>query len=158
MSTFSGKSCSDHGGGKMPTGGGSPPHGTGRRRYLPDFGRLSERLIFKIKKLIKDSKDLKIIRTGGLKAKKRTVATIRRVATKIERDPRKSIRKLAAEHNMAVNSMKRILNEDLGMVSRIVQEKSILTIDYHEKRRERARKLLLRLKKEDAGKVWIFSD
>ncbi len=54
--------------------------------------------------------------------------------------------------------MKRILNDDLGMVSRVVQEKPLLTIDNREKRRERARKLLLRLKKEDAGKVRIFSD
>ncbi len=30
---------------------------------------ISERLIFKIKKLMKDGKDLKIIRTGGLKVK-----------------------------------------------------------------------------------------
>jgi hypothetical protein len=59
---------------------------------------------------------------------------------------------------MAVNSMKRILNDDLGMVSRVVQEKPLLTIDNRIKRRERARKLLLRLKKEDAGKVRIFSD
>jgi hypothetical protein len=123
-------------------------------RTLADF----ERLIFKIKKLIKDGKDLEIIRTGGQKAKKCPAATIRRVAAKIERDPRKLIRKLAAEHNMAVNSIKRILNDDLGMVSRIVQEKPILTIDNREKCRERARKLLLRLKKEDAGKVHIFSD
>ncbi len=48
---------------------------------------VSERLIFKVKKLIKEGKDLKIIRTGGPKMKKRTAATIRRVAAKIERDP-----------------------------------------------------------------------
>jgi hypothetical protein len=68
------------------------------------------------------------------------------------------IRKLAAEYKMAVNSMKRILNDDLSMVSRVVQEKPLLTIDNREKHRKRARKLLLRLKKEDASKVRIFSD
>ncbi len=52
---------------------------------------------------------------------------------------------------MAVNLMKRILNEDLGMVSRIIQEKLILTINNREKCCKRARKLLLRLKKEDAS-------
>ncbi len=97
---------------------------------------ISERLIFKVKKFIKEGKDLKIIRTGGLKMKKRTAATIRRVAAKIERDLRKSIRKLAAEHKMAVNLMKRILNDNLGMMSRVVQEKPLLTIDNREKRCE----------------------
>jgi hypothetical protein len=58
-----------------------------------------------------------------------------------------------AEHGGEFNEKdpKRIF----GMVSRIVQgigqEKPILTIDNREKRRERARKLLLRLKKEDAS-------
>ncbi len=116
---------------------------------------VSERLIFKIKKLIKNGKDLKIIRTGGPKSKKSTVATIRHVTAKIRRDPQKSIRKPAAEH-MAVNSMKRIINEDLGMSSRVIQETPVLTINNSKKCRKRARKLLLRLKKEDAGKVRIF--
>ncbi len=35
-----------------------------------------ERLIFQVKKLLKQGKDQKIIRTGGPKVKKRTVATI----------------------------------------------------------------------------------
>ena len=59
--------------------------------------------------------------------KKRTVAAIRRVAAGIRRDPKKSIRKLAAEHKMAPSTMKRIVNEELGMASRIIQEKPVLT-------------------------------
>ncbi len=47
---------------------------------------------------------------------------------------------------MSVNTMKRIVNEDLGMSSRIIQEKPVLTIDAREKRRERARQLILRLR------------
>ncbi len=39
----------------------------------------------------------------------------------------------------------------------IIQEKPVLTIDACEKRRERARQLLLRLRGEDSGKVCIFS-
>jgi hypothetical protein len=62
---------------------------------------VSERLILKVKKLVKQGKDLKIVRNGGPKAKKRTVAAIRRVAAGNRRDPKKSIRKLAAEHKMA---------------------------------------------------------
>jgi hypothetical protein len=59
---------------------------------------VSDRLIFKVKKLVKEGKDLKIIQTGGLKVKKRTIAAIRRVATGIRRDPKKSIGKLATSH------------------------------------------------------------
>jgi transposase-like protein len=119
---------------------------------------VSERLIFKVKKLVKQGKDLKIVRTGGPKAKKRTVAAIRRVAAGIRRDPKKSIRKLAAEHKMAPSTMKRIVNEDLGMASRVIQEKPVLTIDAREKRCERAKQLIDRLRKKDSGKVRIFSD
>ncbi len=63
------------------------------------------------------------------KGKKWTIATIRRVAAEIWRDPLKSIQKLAVEHNMAVNSMKRIIKKDLGMRSRVIQEKPIPIID-----------------------------
>jgi hypothetical protein len=59
---------------------------------------------------------------------------------------------------MAASTMKRIVNEDLGMSSRVIQEKPVLTIDAHEKRRKRARWLLLRLRGEDSCKVRIFSD
>jgi hypothetical protein len=77
---------------------------------------------------------MKVVQTGGPKAKKRTVAAIGCVATGIWRDQQKSIQKLAAEHNMVFNTMKRIVNEDLGMCSRVVLEKPDLTIDVGEKR------------------------
>jgi hypothetical protein len=49
---------------------------------------VSERLIFKVKKLVKEG-NLKIIRTGGRKVKKRTVATIRRVRRQHPERPKK---------------------------------------------------------------------
>jgi hypothetical protein len=58
---------------------------------------------------------------------------------KRKKDLKKSMRKLAARHRMAASTMKRIVNEDLGMSSRVIQEKPVLTIDAHEKRRKRAR-------------------
>jgi AraC-like DNA-binding protein len=90
---------------------------------------------------------MKFVQTGGPKAKKR-IAAIGCVATGIWRDPRKSIQKLAAEHNMVFNTMKRIFHKDLGMCSKVLQEKPVLTIDVVEKRCKRARKLLLRLMPE----------
>jgi hypothetical protein len=44
----------------------------------------------------------------------------------------KVIWKLAARHRMATSTMKRIVNEDLGMSSRVILEKPVLTIDAHE--------------------------
>jgi hypothetical protein len=59
-------------------------------------------------------------RLSGVEAqrrKKRTITINRCVAAEIRRDPRKSIWELAAEHNMAVNSMKRVVNKDFEMHS-----------------------------------------
>jgi hypothetical protein len=53
-----------------------------------------ERLIFKVKKLLKDGNDLKVVRTGGPKAKKWTIAAIRRITADKQKDPRKSIRSM----------------------------------------------------------------
>jgi AraC-like DNA-binding protein len=157
MWTFSAGACSGHGRGKTSTVAALLHSGLAIMDICWTLG-VSERLIFKIKKLEKEGKDLKIIRTGGPKVKKRTVAAIHCVAARIRRDPKKSIRKLSAKHNMATSTMKRIVNEDLGMSSRIIQEKSVLTIDARKKRCERARQLILRLWGEDSGKVRIFLD
>ncbi len=54
--------------------------------------------------------------------------------------------------------IERIVNKDLGMSKRVIQEKLVLTIDAAKKRHKRARKLHLRLRKEDSDKVLIFSD
>ncbi len=75
-----------------------------------------ERLIFKVKKLLKYGKDLKIDRTGGRKAKKQTFTA------EIQRGPHKSTWNLAAKHKMAVNTMKRTVNKNVGMCSRVIQE------------------------------------
>jgi hypothetical protein len=60
------------------------------------------------RKVQKDSGDLKVVRSGG------PVDAIGCIATAIARNPRKSIQMLAAELKMAVNSMKRIVCDELG--------------------------------------------
>jgi hypothetical protein len=54
--------------------------------------------------------------------------------------------------------MRRFVKQDLGLESRIVQLRPLLTPPVKEKRAERAAKLLSRLKNEDKGKVSVFSD
>jgi hypothetical protein len=57
-----------------------------------------------------------------------------------------------------MNSKKHITNDDLGPHSRLVREKPILTIYACENATKKASKPLLRLKKEDSGKVKMFLD
>ncbi len=76
---------------------------------------------------------MKIVRLRGPKLKKRSVTAIRHVVAFVARNQQNSIRKLAAEY------------------------KPICTINAGEKCREKARIPLLRLRKEDSSKIWIFS-
>jgi hypothetical protein len=59
---------------------------------------------------------------------------------------------------MAFNLMKRIIDKDLGMHSRVIPVTPILTINTCEKLRKRARMMLLILWKQDFGKILIFSE
>jgi hypothetical protein len=101
---------------------------------------------------------MKVVWTGGPKVKKQTVAPTIRLVTSKYREIGKSLFG-NSPLNIIMRSFneKRSVNEDLGMHSRVIQEKPVLPIiaaKYH----ERARKLLLRLRKEVSGKVCIFSD
>ncbi len=59
---------------------------------------------------------------------------------------------------MSTSTMKRIVDEDLGMSRRIIQEKPVLTIDALKRCHEWARQFILILRGEDSGKVHIFLD
>ena len=64
--------------------------------------------------------NVKKIHGGGKQRNKRTPLTIRAVKRKIERNPRRSIRKLAFDHEMSEKSMRRSVKNDHGMKSRAV--------------------------------------
>jgi hypothetical protein len=57
---------------------------------------------------------------------------------------------------MAVNSMKWIVCNYLGLHNRFVSERQLLSIDVHKKCRKMARKPLLKLRKKDLGKLQIL--
>ncbi len=90
------------------------PRENARQRFCR-FAGVSERLVLKVRKLLRDGKDLKIVRSRGLNVKKWTITAIRHDAAAVARDLRKFIRKLAAEHKMDVNMMKSIFDDDLGL-------------------------------------------
>ena len=64
---------------------------------------------------------------GGKGRTARTKATVRAVAAKIARNPRRSMRKLAIEHGISKSAMARLVHHDLGMVSRAVQSRQLIT-------------------------------
>ncbi len=103
-------------------------------------------------RLPKDGKDLKVVQTGGPRAKKRTVAAIQHTVAEMRKDLRKSIWKLAAEE-IAVDSMKRFTDEDLGMHSMVIPEKPVLAINDRKKTAQKGQ-----TDAQDFGKVLIFSD
>lgn len=118
----------------------------------------SRSYVFKIKKLLQQGKDLTVVRSGGPKQKKRTGRKINAVAASIQADPKQSIRGLARRHKMSEPTMRRLVKEDLGLQSRAVQLRPLLTPATMEKRAERAHNILARIRHQDAGKIRIFSD
>ncbi len=75
---------------ETPTGSGAPPHGFTCHLHLRHCVGESESLVFKVKKLLEDGNDLKTIRRGGPKPKKRTVAAKRHFVAPVARNPLKA--------------------------------------------------------------------
>jgi AraC-like DNA-binding protein len=120
--------------------------------------RVSRRLVFKVKALVRDGKALTTLPRSGRPRSVRTPRQIAAVRAAIARNPRKSINQLADARGVSETTMRRLIKEDLGFKSRVVQQRPLLTPPVKERRAERAAKLLTRLKNEDKGKVRIFSD
>lgn len=84
-------------------------------------------------------------------------SNIRRVKQKIERQPRRSMRKMASEMGFSEASARRIVKK-LGMRSRAVQPQPLLTAQMRQNRLLRARKLLSNIKSANPKRIIIFSD
>ena len=116
---------------------------------------VTERRVYKVQALIRDACSLSpALRTG----RRRIVWTKERIAAinaAVKRNPRVSINRLAKKRGMARTTVQRIIREDLGLNSRVVQPRPSLMSVIKEKRLERAAGLLNRLKGEDKG---IFCD
>lgn len=95
---------------------------------------------------------------GGRPRIKRTRALIASIRAKVRRNSERSMRQLAKEAQVSEKTVRRVVKEDLGLVSRVKQPKQLVTAQQQEKRLERARRLENRLKATDSGKVIIFSD
>lgn len=87
----------------------------------------------------------------------RTPKTIKAVREKIRRNPRRSIRKMAKEHQTSPKSMQRLCRNDLGVYPYKLQKCQLLSEATKQKRLDRSKKLLKRHNDGTLDNI-IFSD
>ncbi len=78
------------------------------------------------------------------------------VAGTIERDPNVSLRALSRDFDVPLSTMKRLVNQDLGLKSLVKVKAQQLTPLQHVKRLTQCKVMLNRLKGPDAGKILVF--
>lgn len=118
---------------------------------------VSRTAIFRVRHMLRETGDVLRRHGSGTTRTKRTPALSKAVKAKIQRNPRRSIRKLAAEHNVSGRTMERLIKDDLQMSSRAVVSKQFLSEKQKQERLRRCRQIL-NWKKSHPGHVFIFSD
>jgi hypothetical protein len=131
--------------------------GKHHRQICSELG-VSRSLVFKIKKLEDHGQDLTPRLQGGSKRTVQTVAAIARVRRAVAANPPRSVRQLARLHKMDSRTMRRSVREDLGLESRVIVQRLLLTTAAQEMRKERCQKLINKLKASQPRQVRIFSD
>lgn len=120
---------------------------------------VTQKFIWKAKKLFEETGGYSKRCNGGRPRQVCTKELIRSIKGKVERNPRRSIRKMAKEANTSEASIRRIIKHDLGLRSRAISKVQTLTALQRSKRKERCQLMLSALKKKKtAGKVILFSD
>ena len=79
------------------------------------------------------------------------------VKQKIDRNPRRSMNKMASEAGISRRTMQRLVNEDLELHSYRTRKAAILSVLNKQRRLTRCRALLERTRSENHH-TWIFSD
>lgn len=113
--------------------------------------------IKRVRDMLEATGDVLKTENGGQKRTKSSKAVIAAVKQKITRNPRRSIRKLAKEHGMSAATMSRLVRSDLGMRSRAVVTKQLISSRQKLSRFERSKKLLNWIK-SNGQIVRVFSD
>eukprot|EP00096_Caligus_rogercresseyi_P014161 TRINITY_DN6689_c0_g1_i1.p1 TRINITY_DN6689_c0_g1~~TRINITY_DN6689_c0_g1_i1.p1 ORF type:complete len:191 (+),score=10.84 TRINITY_DN6689_c0_g1_i1:125-697(+) len=88
----------------------------------------------------------------------RTQACVKRIREKIRRNPARSLRKMDKEENMSEGSMRNLVKKDLGMTPYKKIRLQLLSEATIEKRRERGRILLNKLKSGTQGPVFYTDE
>ena len=95
---------------------------------------------------------------SGRPRSSRTKDLVKSVKVKISRNPRRSLKKMAAEAGISPTSMRRLVHEDLKMSSFRTVKRHHLTEDQMTKRRERSKVLLEKLRSGTRTGEVVFSD
>eukprot|EP00095_Tigriopus_kingsejongensis_P012762 snap_masked-scaffold30_size591359-processed-gene-4.18 protein:Tk12762 transcript:snap_masked-scaffold30_size591359-processed-gene-4.18-mRNA-1 annotation:"AGAP011128-PA" len=97
---------------------------------------VSKTMVYNAKKRLDASGDARRYHGGGRPRSVRTKALETAVKAKVRRNPRRSVRKLARDHNVSRKTMRSIV-EDLGLTSRVIPTRQLITEASRVKRIER---------------------
>ena len=117
----------------------------------------SEKTVYNIKKKMIMSKTITRKTGSGGSNKKRTKTFIKTLKSKVQKDPTKSMRKMARELKVDSKTVRNSVKYDLKLKSYTRTPKHLLTTAMKEKRHERFKKITTLLKKNPFI-VMIFSD
>ena len=86
----------------------------------------------------------------------RTPQAVKAVRDRIRRNPVRSLRKMSKDMEISTTTMRRIIKDDIGARSRAREAKQLIARDAKDKRLERCRKLMNRLKR--GAQIILYSD
>lgn len=133
-------------------------------KAIAEFNKLSLSFVYKMKSRLEASEHPEDINTKRSKPAPRsdnvrTPEFVARVQQKVDQDPSKSIRSLARELGVANATIHRTVHEDLRYGSYALKTGHFMNDATKQKRLEKAKKLLIRLKHpEEAKMLKFFSD
>jgi hypothetical protein len=113
-------------------------------KICTDLG-VSRSLVFQVTKLLDEGQDLTLQPRGGKEQLIRTAAAITIWVAAAE-NPQHSMRQVTKQHSMDPRTMRNLVKEDMGMESRLIVQRLLLTPDTQEMRKERCQKLLNKVK------------
>lgn len=94
----------------------------------------------------------------GRPRSQRTRKNINAVREKIRRNPKRSMRRMAAETGMSATTMRELVHKDLGMSSFKMERRHFFTDAQKEKRLRRSKILLNELRRDTDAHEVVFSD
>ena len=118
---------------------------------------VSEKTVYNVKKKMIMSKTIARKTGSGGSNKKRTKTFIKTLKSKIQKDPTKSMRKMARELKVDSKTVRNSVKYDLKLKSYTRTPKQLLTTAMKEKRLERCEKITAWLNKNPSI-LMIFSD
>lgn len=121
--------------------------------------KVSRHMVYNCKKRFKETGDARRKHGGGRPRTKNTPDLRKAIKAKVKRNPRRSLRRLAKDHDVSRKTISNCV-KDLSLRSRVVPVKHLITNSCQKKRLERCHKILNILKHPMRGldRIILFSD